>query len=62
VNLAGRLTYAVVGQVVWLVNSAFPQALFGAGVRTPDQVFDGLADVLERHTEPGFLPDLLRKR
>jgi adenosylcobyric acid synthase len=36
------------------------QALFGAGVRTPDQVFDGLADLLERHTEPGFLPNLLR--
>jgi adenosylcobyric acid synthase len=35
-------------------------ALFGAGCRTLDAVFDGLADYIERHFEPGVLLGLLR--
>ena len=35
------------------------QALFGADMRTPDQVFDGLADFVDRHFEPGVLAGLL---
>ena len=35
------------------------QALFGAGTRTLDSVFDGLADVVEGHFETGVLPGLL---
>ncbi|MFM2057431.1 MAG: hypothetical protein RLY71_1816 [Pseudomonadota bacterium] len=36
------------------------QALFGAGCRTLDAVFDGLADYIERHFEPGALLGLLQ--
>jgi adenosylcobyric acid synthase len=39
------------------------QALFGSRLRGPvptlDVVFDGLADYIEQHFEPGFLPGLL---
>jgi adenosylcobyric acid synthase len=31
------------------------KALFGTGVRTLDSVFDGLADFIDRHFEPGVL-------
>ncbi len=36
------------------------QALFGAQVPTLDAVFDGLADYIEQHFEPGALDALLR--
>jgi len=36
------------------------QALFGARVPTLDVVFDGLADYIERHFEPGVLQSLIR--
>jgi len=35
------------------------QALHGAGVPTLDSVFDGLADFIDRHFEPGVLPGLI---
>ena len=39
------------------------QALFGASLRGPvptlDSVFDGLADFIEQHFEPGFLAGLI---
>ncbi len=35
-------------------------ALFGATVPTLDAVFDGLADYVEQHFEPGFLQSLVR--
>ncbi len=35
------------------------QALFGAAVPTLDTVFDGLADVVERHFQPGVLAGLV---
>ena len=34
-------------------------ALFGARARTLDDVFDALADVVDRHFEPGVLPRLI---
>ena len=34
------------------------QALFGAATPTLDSVFDGLADYIERHFEPGVLAAL----
>ncbi|HMX11765.1 MAG TPA: cobyric acid synthase [Burkholderiaceae bacterium] len=36
------------------------QALFGARCRTLDEVFDGLADYIDRHFEPGVLAGLLQ--
>ena len=36
------------------------QALFGAGVPTLDTVFDGLADLVEKHFETGVLPGLIQ--
>ena len=36
------------------------RALFGAGVRTLDSVFDGLADFIDQHVEPGVLPRLIQ--
>jgi adenosylcobyric acid synthase len=36
------------------------RALFGASVRTLDAVFDGLADVVDRHFAPGVLLSLLQ--
>jgi len=36
------------------------RALFGAGVKPLDAVFDGLADFVEAHFEPGSLMDLLK--
>ncbi|MEX8498325.1 MAG: cobyric acid synthase [Leptothrix ochracea] len=36
------------------------QALFGAGCRTLDAVFDGLADFLDQHVEAGVLKQLLQ--
>ncbi|WP_341903456.1 cobyric acid synthase [Polaromonas sp. YR568] len=36
------------------------QALFGARVPTMDAVFDGLADYIERHFEPGVLQSLIQ--
>jgi adenosylcobyric acid synthase len=36
------------------------RALFGATSRTLDDVFDGLADFVERHFEPGALAELAR--
>jgi adenosylcobyric acid synthase len=35
------------------------QALFGATVPTLDSVFDGLADYIEKHFQPGVLPSLI---
>ncbi len=40
-------------------DPAVLQALFGAQARTPDAVFDGLADYLEQHTAPGALDALI---
>ncbi len=40
-------------------NSAVLQALFGAQVQTLETVFDGLADCIERHFEPGSLAALM---
>ena len=40
-------------------SPAVLQALFGAGCRTLDSVFDGLADFAERHFSPGALAGLL---
>ncbi len=37
------------------------QALFGAAVPTLDSVFDGLADYIARHFEPGVLQSLIRR-
>jgi len=37
------------------------RALFGAAVPTLETVFDGLANFLEQHAEPGLLDDLIRK-
>jgi len=37
------------------------RALFGAAVPTLETVFDGLANFLEQHAEPGVLDDLIRK-
>lgn len=53
---------AVIG---WTAHGAFEsptvlQALFGATVRPLDAVFDGLADVVDRHFAPGALESLLR--
>lgn len=38
------------------------QALFGVRVPTLDVVFDGLADYIERHFEPGVLQSLIKPR
>ncbi|MDT4861480.1 Cobyric acid synthase [compost metagenome] len=35
-------------------------ALFGASAPTLDSVFDGLADFIERHVEPGVLTQLIQ--
>ena len=35
------------------------QALFGADAPDPDQVFEGLADFIARHFEPGVLDRLI---
>lgn len=37
------------------------RALFGAAAPTLETVFDGLADFLNQHAEPGVLADLIRK-
>lgn len=42
-------------------DPAVLRALFGATVPTLDAVFDGLADFLERHVEPGVLESLIHK-
>lgn len=42
-------------------DPAVLQALFGARAPTLETVFDGLADFLEQHVEPGVLDDLIRK-
>jgi adenosylcobyric acid synthase len=36
------------------------RALFGASTPTLDSVFDGLADFVEQHFEPGVLDSLLK--
>ncbi|HQS33760.1 MAG TPA: cobyric acid synthase CobQ, partial [Polaromonas sp.] len=36
-------------------------ALFGAQTPTLESVFEGLADFIERHTEPGVLQSLIRR-
>lgn len=41
-------------------NPAVMQALFGQQVPTLEQVFEGLADFIERHFEPGALAGLLQ--
>ena len=48
----------------WYAHGLFEQqsvmhALFGASVSSLDSVFDGLADYIDRHFEPGFLLSLL---
>jgi adenosylcobyric acid synthase len=40
-------------------DPAVLHALFGASVPTLDTVFDGLADYIERHFEPGALAALI---
>ena len=40
-------------------NPAVLQALFGAQVPTLETVFEGLADYIERHFEPGALARLV---
>ena len=40
-------------------DPAVLQALFGAGVPTLESVFDGLADFIEHHVEPGVLAALM---
>ena len=40
-------------------SAAVLQALFGAKTPTLDSVFDGLADFVERHFEPGSLARLI---
>jgi len=42
-------------------DPAVLQALFGARAPTLETVFDGLADFLEQHVEPGVLDELIRK-
>lgn len=42
-------------------NPAVLQALFGASVPTLESVFDGLADFLQTHVEPGVLDALIHK-
>ena len=42
-------------------DPAVLRALFGARVPTLDTVFDGLADFLEQHVEPGVLDALIHK-
>lgn len=42
-------------------DPAVLQALFGARAPTLETVFDGLADFLKQHVEPGVLDDLIRK-
>jgi adenosylcobyric acid synthase len=42
-------------------DPAVLRALFGATVPTLETVFDGLADFLERHVEPGVLESLIHK-
>jgi adenosylcobyric acid synthase len=39
-------------------DAAVLRALFGAGVRTLDSVFDGMADFIGRHFQPGALQGL----
>jgi adenosylcobyric acid synthase len=43
-------------------SPAVLQALFGAQVRTLDAVFDGLADFIDTHFQPGALMQLLHER
>jgi adenosylcobyric acid synthase len=38
------------------------QALFGAQVPTLETVFDGLADFIEKHIDPGVLSGLIQVR
>jgi adenosylcobyric acid synthase len=42
-------------------DPAVLRALFGATVPTLETVFDGLADFIEQHVEPGVLDDLIRR-
>jgi adenosylcobyric acid synthase len=42
-------------------NPAVLQALFGAQVPTLETVFEGLADFIERHFEPGLLDSMIGK-
>ncbi|MFZ4284929.1 cobyric acid synthase [Variovorax sp. HJSM1_2] len=42
-------------------DAAVLAALFGAQASSPDQVFDGLADYIERHFAPGVLASLIGK-
>ena len=42
-------------------DPAVLRALFGATVPTLETVFDGLADFLEQHVEPGVLDALIHK-
>ncbi len=42
-------------------SPAVLQALFGAKAPTLERVFDGLADFLQNHVEPGVLDALIAK-
>jgi adenosylcobyric acid synthase len=42
-------------------SAAAMRALFGSEVRTLDSVFDGLADFIDRHFEPGVLRSLIER-
>ena len=45
-----------------LENPAVVQALFGRAARSLDAVFDGLADLVDAHFQPGALMALLEPR
>jgi adenosylcobyric acid synthase len=45
-----------------LEDAGIMQALFGQSTRTLDEVFDGLADLIEQHLDPQFLWQLIGKR
>ena len=43
-------------------NPAVLQALFGAGTPARNDVFEGMADFIDRHFQPGVLKSLVGKR
>lgn len=57
INGAGNVLGLVVHGL--FENPVVIRALYGSDVQTLDDVFDGLADFIERHFSPGFLSELL---
>ena len=61
-------TFHLIGNVLGIyVHGLFEdvdvmRALFGASVPTLDSVFEGLADYIEKHFEPGVLQALITQR